>query len=455
MRPQALDLPCAKRPAPSAQFKPPSHLPRGGASSRPVTSCSKWLRTSKFTSLTSSTSRASSSPPKKTSLRPSSSFCHPPQSLSDSRGQQASTPAPFTMFDLFAMLLSSIASFLFPIFASYKALKTSDPAQLTPWLMYWVVFSICLLVESWFSFILFWVPFYGYIRLLFFLYLILPQTQGARVLYEDKVHPFLRDNEYAIDEFIASAHHRLKNAGLTYFRRAVDYIKTNLLNFPPTEQRSASAVESASSAPQGYTQSLLARFSVPTARWSGAAGTGMGNDFYSLLANAVSATTSAGAGGPGAAASSSSVVPPHLRGSAEKMDFITAQRERLNIVLNALDREAQQMQADGSSRSSSNNNTPGDGDEPSQRPPSGMSMFSGLSKSRSETDFEKVEAESGAEDEVTLRRRQASSHKGGVGAGVGVGAGAGQGTGSSWMPWGWSTTGAEGDGGVYASRKQD
>ena len=51
---------------------------------------------------------------------------------------------------------SSIASFLFPIFASYKALKSSDPAQLTPWLMYWVVFSCCLLAESWVSFILMW-----------------------------------------------------------------------------------------------------------------------------------------------------------------------------------------------------------------------------------------------------------------------------------------------------------
>lgn len=51
---------------------------------------------------------------------------------------------------------SSIASFLFPIFASYKALKTSDPAQLVPWLMYWVVFSCCLLAESWVYFILAW-----------------------------------------------------------------------------------------------------------------------------------------------------------------------------------------------------------------------------------------------------------------------------------------------------------
>ncbi|KAJ3478932.1 hypothetical protein NLG97_g8450 [Lecanicillium saksenae] len=161
------------------------------------------------------------------------------------------------MFDLPAMLLCSVASFLFPIFASYKALKTSDPAQLTPWLMYWVVFSICLLAESWVSFIVTWfvvplhqrspehyvltffllrrIPFYGYFRLLFLLYLILPQTQGARVLYEQYVHPFLQDNEDQIDEFIANSHERLKSTGLTYLRQAINYVREKFLGMPPSE----------------------------------------------------------------------------------------------------------------------------------------------------------------------------------------------------------------------------
>lgn len=51
---------------------------------------------------------------------------------------------------------SAIFTVLFPIFASYKALRTSDPAQLTPWLMYWVVLSSALLIESWTVFILGW-----------------------------------------------------------------------------------------------------------------------------------------------------------------------------------------------------------------------------------------------------------------------------------------------------------
>ena len=52
--------------------------------------------------------------------------------------------------------ISSIPTFVFPVFASYKALKTSDPALLTPWLMYWVVLACALLVESWVGFILVW-----------------------------------------------------------------------------------------------------------------------------------------------------------------------------------------------------------------------------------------------------------------------------------------------------------
>ncbi|RCI17312.1 hypothetical protein L249_2613 [Ophiocordyceps polyrhachis-furcata BCC 54312] len=312
------------------------------------------------------------------------------------------------MFDLFAMLLSSITSFLFPIFASYKALKTSDPAQLTPWLMYWVVFNCCLLAESWVSFILAWIPFYGYIRFFFFLYLILPQTQGARIIYEQRIHPFLEENEGTIDKLIATTHQRLRTAGSTYLRKVIDYLKTNILGLPRTEQPPPSPP----SGPAGYTQSLLARFSVPTARLPAATYTG--NDFYNMLANAVSAAAGR------AATDSGPLIPPDLRGSAEKMSFIAAQRERLNILLSALDREAQELQRADADAADANRDEAGS----SRRRPSG----GGLSKSRSETDFEKVEAESGDEDgDGTLRRRQVPA-----------------GASGSWIPWAWAGSTAKG-----------
>ncbi|KAI2608037.1 TB2/DP1, HVA22 family-domain-containing protein [Hypoxylon sp. NC1633] len=350
------------------------------------------------------------------------------------------------MFDLIPKLLSSVASFLFPLFASYKALKTSDPAQLTPWLMYWSVLSCGLLVESWTEFILVWIPFYAYMRLFFLLYLVLPQTQGARLLYETYLHPYLEENESAIEDFIASAHDRLRAAGMAYLKRAIEMLRTQVLGMPPSEDRGDDDSETrATAGPQGYTQALLARFSVPAARWAaGNAGTA-GQDFYNLLAGAVGARV---AGGPSststtaAGASSSTgtaLIPDSIGGADEKMTFIAAQKERLAFMMGALDREARQLEKTEEERKAAEQarkdlrpgsmSLDGQQEASTSRPPSGHSVWSGLSKSRSEVDFEKIDAESGEEEDSSVRRRAPAAEQA-----PGVGRG-------GWSFLGWGTVG--------------
>lgn len=292
------------------------------------------------------------------------------------------------------------------------------------------------------------IPFYGYFRLFFFLYLILPQTQGARYIYEEKIHPFLAENEGQIDDFIASAHNRIMAAGVEYLQLAIEYVKTQILGMPPSQP---APPEPAPSGTQTYTQTLLSRFSVPAAKWA-APGNPGGSDFYSLLSGAVAAATSAGGFAAGTSSTGSgaknevrnseALIPAHLRdsSSAERMNFISAQRDRLNVVLSALDREAQELQRDDTSRlrdrfqQNRNPSTAYDGSDDyyeAQRPPSGLSAYSGLSKSRSEVDFEKIDADSsGAEDDPNLRRRNVSGPAG-----------------SSWSPWGWSGGSGGGGGG--------
>ncbi|CAG7562096.1 unnamed protein product [Fusarium equiseti] len=351
------------------------------------------------------------------------------------------------MFDLFPMLLSSVASFLFPIFASYKALNSHDPAQLTPWLMYWVVLSCCLLAESWVWFIISWIPFYGYFRLMFLLYLILPQTQGAKFLYEEYVHPYLEKNETQIDDFIASSHERLTAAGISYLKLAIEQFRVKVLGLPPSEPESPPPETN-----QGYTQSLLSRFNVPGSRWAANNNGNAGTDFYSLLSSAVAAATSAGAttGGSGQSAGTrtmggepknpEALIPPHLRESGARMDFISTQRDRLNVLLSALDREAQDLRSEA--QRAQENTGPrrdpmayggygnNDDEEPTQRPPSGLSGWSGISKSRSETDFERIDADTSSDDDRQMRRRN-------MGAGQ-------RNTSGSWVPWGWGGDAAQG-----------
>ncbi|CAG8959909.1 hypothetical protein HYFRA_00013181 [Hymenoscyphus fraxineus] len=320
------------------------------------------------------------------------------------------------MFDTFARLLSSIPTFLFPVFASYKALKTADPALLKPWLMYWVVLACALLFESWVGFILFWIPFYSWFRLGFLLYLILPQTQGARVLYQSHVGPFLYENELAIDEFISSAHERAKAAGLNYLKQAIEFVKQNLLGHPPREP-----TPPATPTRYSYTQTLMARFNLPSAKPAPPTHTGSGGtatDFYSLLASAVSAATSRDGGITSSTrdlSNSGTLIPPSVQGE-ERLSFIAAQRERLSILLSALDKEANTLQNNPvrAKRVGSIHLDGGSEEEPIERP---KSSASGLSSRKSEADFEKIDAESGNEGSDPQKKRNVNS--------------------GSWLPWSW------------------
>lgn len=323
------------------------------------------------------------------------------------------------------------------------------------------------------------IPLYAYIRLLFLLYLVMPQTQGARVIYTTYIHPYLQDNESHIEDFIATAHDKFKAAGLAYLKRAFEIVRTQVLGLPPSEsssqqqqqqQQHAASNIPASLRPRSYTQSLLDRFQLPQARWPGNAGIA-GQDFYNFLSSAVAAAAGSGSptsprdrtGGESSSAhasetgvgvgafpagdltASGTLVPPSIRDNAEKMSFLAAQRERLNMVLSALDREAAQLRSasltgppEGLARDlnlesmqplSSLSSSPS---PPNERPATSASGRSGLSKSRSEADFEKIEAESGAEDNADPAQ-ESESGRPTPSAAASLG---------SWMPWGWSGAGS-------------
>lgn len=301
---------------------------------------------------------------------------------------------------------------------------------------------------------------YQYIRLLFLLYLVLPQTQGARIIYTTYVHPYLEENESQIEELIATAHDKMKAAGMAYLKRAIELLRTQVLGMEPSPQAQAeSSSVPASQRPRSYTQALLDRFQLPQARWPTNTGA-TGADFYNFLASAVNAATSAATGtaatspvdkdknetgiassstGPGIGAfpsgdmsASGTLVPPSIRNNADKMTFLATQREKLSLVLSALDREAAQLRSTDASVFPDVNldglhaSTMSSGDRPSTSH-SGKSL-GGLSKSRSEADFEKIEAESSAEDDTAQDSESARPTPAGS-----------RGT---WLPWGWSGSGS-------------
>lgn len=86
-------------------------------------------------------------------------------------------------------LLSNIAGFVIPGYYSLLALQTATSKDDTELLTYWVVFAFLNVIEFWSKAILYWIPFYWFIKTVFLLYLALPQFGGAQIVYNVVIKP--------------------------------------------------------------------------------------------------------------------------------------------------------------------------------------------------------------------------------------------------------------------------
>lgn len=233
---------------------------------------------------------------------------------------------------------------------------------------------------------------------------------------------------------------------MEYLKQAIELIKVHIFGLPPKEPTPPSTPSAFS-----YTQSLIARFNLPSARptFPGTGGaTSSAADFYSLLASAVTAATSGQAATSKATdlSNSGTLIPPSLQASSERLSFISAQRERLSILLSALDKEASNLQTQSSLQPDIKPSTPRriesrffDGNAESEAEEEGSrerpkSAMSGLSKSKSENDFENIDADSEIEG-VENGKKQRQALKRGVST-----------AGGSWLPWSWGAKAEEAHG---------
>lgn len=173
----------------------------------------------------------------------------------------------------------------------------------------------------------------------------MPQTQGAATLYREYVDPFLLRHEIEIEAFIGRAHERAKTLGLEHFYQVVNLIREKILGLPPVS--TTGAVPRPASAETTYVQSVLSRFNVPISNLASPA-TGL----FSMVSSTFASVTATGrsrdtlAEGQGA---DGSLLPAYIASAskAEQAKYIASQRERLNAMISALDREHRNLGLDG------------------------------------------------------------------------------------------------------------
>ena len=95
--------------------------------------------------------------------------------------------------------------FFLPAYFSMRALETPQPQDDVQWLTYWVVYGFFTFIETFVDFVLYWFPFYYTFKTLAIVWLMLPQTQGAKLVYTKAIRPFFLQGKFPAANHSATA----------------------------------------------------------------------------------------------------------------------------------------------------------------------------------------------------------------------------------------------------------
>lgn len=100
----------------------------------------------------------------------------------------------------------NLIGFLYPAYASVKAIESVHTDDDTKWLMYWCVYATFGILEFFTDQLLFWIPFYQLSKCLFLIWAMIPgKNGGTHIIYTNILRPFFLKHQDNIDKTIGKA----------------------------------------------------------------------------------------------------------------------------------------------------------------------------------------------------------------------------------------------------------
>ena len=118
-------------------------------------------------------------------------------------------------FGIGANTLCSFIGFIYPAYQTILAIEHKHKGDDVQWSVYWVLYAFFSLIETFQSFILYWIPFYFAFKLAFLLWAMLPQTRGAKFLYDSFLKDFLKKSSNPMSRIDTAMAEAKKSADTT------------------------------------------------------------------------------------------------------------------------------------------------------------------------------------------------------------------------------------------------
>ncbi|KAF9330877.1 ER membrane protein DP1/Yop1 [Podila minutissima] len=111
-------------------------------------------------------------------------------------------------FNFAGKFLSNTIGFVYPAYRSFQALESAghdDDRQ-------WSVYGFLSILESFTDMLMYWFPFYFFLKTMFLLWLMIPTFNGATVIYTRVLRPFLAQHSSRIDHSLNNIRARVSSA---------------------------------------------------------------------------------------------------------------------------------------------------------------------------------------------------------------------------------------------------
>lgn len=106
----------------------------------------------------------------------------------------------------FAALICNAVGFVYPAYASIKAIESAKKEDDTQWLTYWVVYGTFSVAEFFSDIIFGWFPIYYLAKILFLVWCFIPiRNNGSMVIYSRFLRPVFLKNSSKVDNVINQA----------------------------------------------------------------------------------------------------------------------------------------------------------------------------------------------------------------------------------------------------------